>query len=341
MTNLRQVIDDRIIARYKRWASWTLITLYLLILIGGIVRATGAGMGCPDWPKCFGSWVPPTDVSQLPDNYQEIYGAKLKGEIEFNPVKTWIEYFNRLSGVFTGGWIILTLLASIPFLKSNQRSIFFLSLSAFILVVFQGWLGSKVVSTELHPVMVTLHMLLAIVIVFILLFSYAKVSYIDRLKVEDLKGGTSVLNNWVLVSMALLTIQIMIGTQVREEIDLAVLSLGYEARSSWVESAGLSYVIHRSFSILVVVSAAGLWYQLKRRTSERGVMRGLSDWMVGVLLFEIFAGIGLGYFSVPAFLQPIHLTLSILLLGIQFVLFLFLNAERIFKKRTAELIAAE
>ncbi len=41
-------------------------------------------MGCPDWPKCFGSWVPPTDISQLPSNHKEIYGEKLKGEIEFN-----------------------------------------------------------------------------------------------------------------------------------------------------------------------------------------------------------------------------------------------------------------
>ncbi len=341
MTNLKQVIDDRIIARYKRWAAWTLITLYLLILIGGIVRATGAGMGCPDWPKCFGSWVPPTDVSQLPENYKEIYGAKLKGEIEFNPVKTWIEYVNRLFGVFTGGWIFLTLLASVPFLKSNQRSVFFLSLSAFLLVGFQGWLGSKVVSTELHPVMVTLHMLLAIVIVFILLFSYAKVSYIDRLKVEKLKKGASSLNIWLIASVVAVIIQIIWGTQVREEIDMALLSLGYEGRSQWIDSVGTVYLIHRSFSILVLFSVAGLWYQVKTGTSERGVMRGLSDSMLGVLAAEILTGIVLGYFSVPAVLQPVHLTLATILLGIQFVLFLFLNAERIFKKRTAELIATE
>ncbi len=341
MTNLKQVIEDRIVARYKKWAAWTLVTLYLLVLVGGIVRATGAGMGCPDWPRCFGSWIPPTDVSQLPENYKEIYGAKLKGEIEFNPVKTWIEYVNRLFGVFTGGWIFLTLLASIPFLKSNQRSVFFLSLSAFLLVGFQGWLGSKVVSTELHPVMVTLHMLLAIVIVFILLFSYAKVSYIDRLKIEKLKKRASSLNAWLIGSVAVVTIQIMLGTQVREEIDLAVLSLGYGARAQWVESTGVIYLVHRSFSILVLVLVAGLWYQVKTGTNGRGVMRGLSDAMLGVLAAEILTGVTLGYFSVPAVLQPVHLTLAVLLLGIQFVLFLFLNAEKIFKKRTVELMAAE
>src|SRR5690606_38501152 len=107
MTNLRQVIDDKIIARYKRWVIWTLVSLYLLVMIGGIVRATGAGMGCPDWPTCFGSWIPPTDVSQLPDNYKEIYGAELKGEIEFNSVKNWIEYVNRVFVDINGDWNIL------------------------------------------------------------------------------------------------------------------------------------------------------------------------------------------------------------------------------------------
>lgn len=341
MTNSRQVIDDSVIARYKKWVSWTLVTLYLLVLIGGIVRATGAGMGCPDWPTCFGSWIPPTDVSQLPDNYKEIYGAKLEGEIEFNPVKTWIEYVNRLFGVFTGGWIFLTLLASIPFLKSDRRSIFYLSLAAFLLVAFQGWLGAKVVATELHPVMVTLHMLLAIVIIFVLLYAYAKVSYIDKLNVEVVTGSRASLNLWVVIAILIVTIQLILGTQVREAVDLAVVSLGYEAREKWVEETGLIYLVHRSFSIPVVLVVAGLYYQVKKQTTGNGIINRLAWLMGGVLLAEILTGVILGYFSIPAVLQPVHLTLAVMLLGIQFVLFLFLNAEVIFKKRSAEFIAAK
>jgi cytochrome c oxidase assembly protein subunit 15 len=336
MTNSRQVIEEKVIARYKKWASWTLVTLFTLILIGGIVRATGAGMGCPDWPRCFGSWVPPTDVSQLPDNYKEIYGAKLKGEVEFNPVKTWIEYVNRLFGVFTGGWIFLTLIASIPFLKSDRKSIFYLSLSAFLLVGFQGWLGSKVVSTELHPGMVTLHMLLAIVIVFVLLLSFAKVSIIDQVKIETFKNGTWLLNAWVLIAIAISMAQVLLGTQVREDIDLAIVSLGYSGRSSWVESAGISYLVHRSFSVLVLISVLGLSYLTKKNAIGSGVIGRLVKAMVGVLIAEILTGIILGYFSVPALLQPIHLTLAVLLVSIQFVIYLFLNADRIFKKWSAE-----
>src|SRR5215217_7559273 len=127
MTSSNQIIDSKANRRFRRLALNTVIVLYFLIIAGGVVRSTGAGMGCPDWPRCFGSWVPPTEVSQLPANYKELYGAKLKGEVEFNPVKTWIEYVNRLLGAFTGVMIFLTMVASLAFLKSRDKHIFFLS----------------------------------------------------------------------------------------------------------------------------------------------------------------------------------------------------------------------
>src|SRR6218665_74423 len=176
---------------FRKLGVWTIVAVYVLILVGGIVRATGSGMGCPDWPKCFGSWVPPTDISQLPLNYKEIFGAKLKGEVEFNAVKTWTEYVNRLVGVLIGFFVFATFVTSIRSFWKKDRTIVWLSFLAFVLVGFEGWLGSKVVSSELHPVMITLHMLLSVIIVFILLYAVAR-SYTRVIEVEDIKEAGSI-----------------------------------------------------------------------------------------------------------------------------------------------------
>jgi heme a synthase len=314
---------------FRRLALLTVVVVYLLILIGGIVRSTGSGMGCPDWPKCFGSWVPPTEVSQLPPNYAEIYGAKLKGEVVFNSTKTWIEYLNRLFGVFTGLLIFGTLLASIPFLRSD-KPVFYYSLAAFLLVGFQGWLGSKVVSTELSPVMVTIHMVLALVIVFLLLYVMAR-SYKGHLEVEQV-SRKSFLNNWLIVTFILSMAQIVLGTQVREAMDVVMKELGDEQRGEWIENLGLTFYVHRSFSILILGLHIGLVYWLKKN-SHKGILNQLTLVLLSLIVVEIVTGIVLAYFAVPAFAQPIHLTLATIGVGLQFVIWLFLNSKRVFKNQ--------
>ncbi len=323
MTSSTNLIDSRHNRLFRRLTLVTVVTVYLLIIAGGVVRSTGAGMGCPDWPKCFGSWVPPTEVSQLPSNYQEIYGAKLKGEVEFNAVKTWIEYVNRLLGAFTGILIFAVLVVSVPFLRSGHSKLFYASLAAFILVGFQGWLGSKVVSTELHPLMITLHMVVAIVIVFVLLYILAR-SYSDKLAVGKINAEKR-LKTIVLTVIGLSFVQIIIGTQVREAIDLVVARMGYASRSQWIDELGLTFYVHRSFSILVLAANVLLYFRVKKHVTPFSPLYPLARWTLLIVGVEIVVGIILAYMGVPAFAQPIHLTLAVLLAGVQFIMLLSLN----------------
>ena len=322
MTSSTNLIDSRHDRLFRRLTLVTVVTVYLLIIAGGIVRSTGAGMGCPDWPKCFGSWIPPTEVSQLPSDYKEMYGAKLKGEVEFNVVKTWTEYVNRLLGAFTGVLIFAVLLASVPYLRQGRARLFYASLLAFLLVGFQGWLGSKVVSTELHPIMVTLHMVVAIVIVFVLLYILA------RSNAEYLTAGTirneRKIKAIVLGIIGLSFIQIVMGTQVREAMDTVIARLGYAARSQWIGELGLTFYVHRSFSIVVLLANVLMFYWVSKNVSPFSILYSLARWVLVVVGLEIVTGVVLAYLGVPAFAQPLHLTLAILLAGVQFLMWMSL-----------------
>lgn len=326
MTNSSNLTNngDRL---FRRLALLTVIIIYLLILVGGIVRSTGSGMGCPDWPKCFGQWVPPTDVSQLPPDYQEIYSHRGYANTSFNVVKTWTEYLNRLLGVFTGFFIFLTFLASLRY-WAKDRTVTILSFLAFILVGVQGWLGAIVVASVLTPWIITLHMLLAIVIVGMLLYVTAR-TFAAHIQTTQVQNKVD-LNRWLVISTILLLCQVLLGTQVREAVDHIGGQIGEQARRLWIENIGLSFYIHRSFSLLVFGAQLYWLIQFKRQDKEKTVMSTLSNWVIGLIGIEILTGAIMAYFAIPAFLQPVHLTLAIIALGIQFVLLLLLNKERLF-----------
>ena len=308
------------------------------------MRSTGSGMGCPDWPKCFGQWVPPTDISELPSDYKEVYSQyrqqknvkfarylsligmedtagrilsdeSIKEEADFNSAKTMVEYVNRLMGVLVGLLIIALCIKSLGIRRSHPR-IFYFSLATLITVIIQGWFGSIVVSTNLTSWTITIHMLLALVIV-------AQLFYLLLLS-----GGNHVVRNsappiavrWILIAcMVTLLIQVLIGTEVREGIDRLANSL--LSRAEWVANVGTPFIIHRSFSWVVVILHFILLAKLRESRDEKTLTLAVIIIILGTLL----TGTGMAYFGIPAFLQPVHLVLATLTFGLQFFLFLKLN----------------
>ncbi|MGF7218990.1 cytochrome c oxidase assembly protein subunit 15 [Spirosoma lacussanchae] len=308
--------------QFRSLALLTVIIVYLLVLAGGIVRGTGSGMGCPDWPKCFGQWIPPTDASQLPSNYQQLYGAKLKGEVEFNAVKTWIEYVNRLLGVLSGLFVFATLVASFPYLRKD-KPVFWGSLAAFVLIGLNGWLGSRVVATELAHYMITLHLFLAVLVVFALLFVYVRASAANW-QIPFQSIGRKSLNGLVVLTIILSLGQVLLGTQVREALDEVVKQLGYSQRAEWIDNLDWRFYVHRSFSLIVF----GLHVAVIRKVrsiSKGGVLSSLSILLILTVLAEIGTGAIMGYFEVPASAQPVHLFLAIIMIGVQFMIWLLIN----------------
>ncbi|MBC7570722.1 MAG: COX15/CtaA family protein [Spirosoma sp.] len=308
--------------RFRSLAFLTVLIIYLLVLAGGIVRGTGSGMGCPDWPKCFGQWIPPTDISQLPPNYQEIYGARLKGEVEFNPVKTWIEYANRLLGVLSGFFVFATLVASFSYWR-RDRVVVLGSVISFLFIGLNGWLGSRVVATELAHYAITLHLLLAILVVFSLLFVYVRASTTEW-RTNNINPKRRAVNTLLLVTAILSLGQVLLGTQVRDSLNEVIAQLGYDHRDSWIEGLNWRFYVHRSFSLVVLLFHLVVIYRL-RQVQKGGLLNQIALWIAGLVVVEIVTGVVMAYWAVPAAAQPIHLFLAVIIVGLQFVAWLVLN----------------
>lgn len=325
MTNLNSLTDKKE-QRFRSLVSVTVIVIYLLVLAGGIVRGTGSGMGCPDWPKCFGRWVPPTEISQLPVNYQEIYGAKLKGEVEFNAAKTWIEYTNRLLGVLSGFLVLATLITSFSYIRKD-KAIFWGSLSAFLLIGVNAWLGSRVVATELAQYVISLHLLLAILLVFALLFIWVRINTRTN-HFSSLNTLNSKVRSLIILVLILTLIQIVLGAQVRDILDSVVKRLGYTQRDNWIGQLDWRFYVHRSFSLVIFAFHLAVIYQL-RKNAGSGQLTRLTNILITLVVAEIGTGVIMAYLGVPAIAQPIHLELAILMIGLQFSIYLLLSPKLI------------
>jgi len=305
--------------RFRRLGMLTVAAVYCLILIAGAVRATGSGMGCPDWPTCFGQWIPPTHESQLPSNYQQIYADRGYAETTFNAKKTWIEYSNRLVGVLIGILIFLTMVASRGFRKHNAL-VTKLSVAAFFAVVFQGWLGSRVVASNLHPGMITLHMLLAQAIVAMLICAVMR-SQKDVISSDGINQLPELFNKVLIAAMVMTLLQMVMGTQVREAIDIIARSV--ETRSIWIEQLPLIFKIHRSFSSLILFTNLWCVYQVWKHIPASNPMRRFTLGLGALIVSTILIGVIMDRLHIPAFVQPLHLVLASLIFGVQITVFLF------------------
>ncbi|WP_036196328.1 COX15/CtaA family protein [Maribacter antarcticus] len=328
---------------FRKLAKISLILVYLVIVAGAVVRMTGSGMGCPDWPKCFGYYIPPTEASELEWEANKAYkkgqviilnetlrvarkdtttgiefSAKNWEEYTkhdyaiFNPWHTWIEFINRLLGAVAGLATLLLAFASITYWK-KQKKVTLLSWLVVFGMGFQGWLGATVVYSVLQPFKITLHMLMALVIVAFLLYIIFIVNKENKRITYD--KPTFLI---AVAALSLTLVQVILGTQVREFIDHQIDFLGPNAKDLWLQDPTVQFYVHRSLSIGIALINAALAYRiLKFNLGHLKIY-----WIFFILVLEIFTGIAMYYIDFPFGSQALHLVLAAILFGIQFYLVL-------------------
>jgi cytochrome c oxidase assembly protein subunit 15 len=291
---------------YRRSLRTSFFLVLFLVLVGGVVRSTGSGLGCPDWPKCFGLWIPPTNISEIPAEFWDHPLSSSEGKIVFNPLKTWIEYLNRLLGVLIGFAILLQ--AGFSLFASVRREARLLSLLSLILVLFQGWLGSVVVSSDLRPLIISLHLLVALLIALILLGAMFFSGSSDP-QFGLYPSRPNGFRPTVLLATLVLFIQFFLGTEVRSQVDALFREFEFGSRELYAGRLDYKFLIHRTFSLI----AFGLLVMQFRFGGRWFSARNL--WIPGLPLLLSFlliiSGIILNYLCFPAFMQPFHLLLGL------------------------------
>ena len=307
-------MDNIDLRRYRFMGVSFVVGLIFLIWVGSFVRSTGSGMGCPDWPKCFGMWIPPTSVDQLPADYQTKY-AESYGTTTFNAFKTWTEYINRLITGLISILAILTVVFAFPLRRLDKR-IFNFSLAALLLIVLEAVIGAIVVKRNLHTGTITIHTFIALLALIVAISAVLVAYSVSREKEKSdyltLKPMGMV---WSGVGVSLIVlVQMLIGTKVRENVDVVAKALGENARANWVSYLGDYYIVHRIFYYLVAVALMyWVWQLRKYRFFKSGVVRVFSLGVIGLLLCEIAFGISMSLLGIPAVLQPLHLLFAVLI----------------------------
>ena len=316
------------LARASFWLA------FLVVLAGSVVRMTGSGMGCPDWPKCFGLLVPPTQEAQVTwtpgAHYDEgrvlvkddtlwVAQATLvardfdlertRGQWQpylkhdyatFNAAHTWIEFINRLLGALAGLPAILLLLAAA--LSRDLRTTM-LALLGVLALGFVAWLGKLVVDGNLIPHSITIHMLGALAI---LCIDSVIIQGLRGLSVRWHRSARLGLGVALLVTVA----QILTGTEVRETVDV-LLKQGLDRpdlAASLAESQML-YLLHRS-GYWVVLAAHAFWMWRMGPFGHKHVLRA-RNLVALLLLAQLVTGLLFAYGAFPAWAQPLHLLLGL------------------------------
>ncbi|OSY87065.1 cytochrome oxidase assembly protein [Tenacibaculum holothuriorum] len=327
----------------------TLIAIYVIFLAGSVVRMTGSGMGCPDWPKCFGYYIPPTSEEQITwqpnkdykkgmiivkDEALFVAEKDLKTATEFNlnnwskytkhnyakfnKLHTWTEYINRLSSALAGIPFLLLVITCFSFWKENKK-ITLITLGAFALMLFEAWLGKTVVDTNLKPTVITIHMVAGLFIVALLLWLLHIVNKkpFDPTQGDKLKYN-SVFNKLLIVSVVFSLIQIALGTQVRQFIDEQVRLYGFEHKQYSLLNPSFKFYFHRSFTIAIVLVNLAMFYL----NQIKNLGYNLVNWIVFLIFLETITGILMYYAEFPLGTQAIHLLAGSVLFGLQFYLLL-------------------
>ncbi len=290
---------------FARLAVASTAATYLLIFVGGLVRVSGAGLGCPDWPRCFGLWIPPVDAAQIPASIDPAH---------VNFTLLWIEYVNRLVGAVVVGPLVAATLVAAIWSCRRRPAILWTTVAAALLVIFQAWLGGRVVAMELEPLIVSIHLGFALVIVSMLL-------YVAHAAYGGLEPATAAaddpprrLRRWFVALWAVAIVQVFFGAHLRGSLEALALDSPLFSDDELFARLGWWKYLHIGSGVALAALGCVAAVRARRRLGGSATAR-IAEVLAVLLLVQTGLGFAMGQLGLVPLLQVFHLWVASIAIG--------------------------
>ena len=313
--------------RFQKLAVAALVSVLMLMFVGAIVRVTGSGMGCPDWPTCWGCLIPPTSVDQvdfdkLPIERFQKKAARMGRDpssitaetlrAEFNPRHVWTEFINRLFSLPVGFFSLATFIAAF-WQRAKRPLVFWMAFGSLVVVLVNAWMGARVVYSGLAPGVLTTHLALAMALTGMLAYCAWRGTD-EPWRVRMAAAPMAKLRLAVMILLVSIIVEGVLGSQIREMTDEMAKSHLDSPRSTWIGELEASwiYLFHRSFSW--VVFGATIWaWKITTRHHAQGV--GKVEWgVLSIVAIQMLLGLVMAQVHIYSWVQVLHVGLAAVLL---------------------------
>jgi heme o synthase len=283
--------------RFRRLAVVTIAATFVLIAVGGLVRATDSGLGCPDWPRCFGRLVPPAELH------------------------AWIEHSHRL--VASVVMVLVALLVVAAYRTGQERAVRRAAVAALVMVLAQALIGAFVVWWKLRADSVTLHLATALALVALLIYIGFRARYAsDRSRRHGQDRGFVRLAG---AGAGLLYLQMLVGSTVTGHLAGLAYPLNVLLPDLGPSVARIQ-LAHRVLAMVVGALVLAIWVVARRTQRAHPTVTRLAGYAAGLVAVQI----GLGLANVANRLSALtvvpHLAVGALLWGTMVAL--VLHADR-------------
>ncbi len=313
--------------RFQKLSVAALVSVLFLMFVGAVVRVTGSGMGCPDWPTCWGCLIPPTSVEQvdfdkLPiERFQKKAGRMGRDPStitveslrkEFNPRHVWTEFFNRLCSLPVGFFSLATFIAAF-WQREKRPLVFWMAFSSLVVVLVNAWMGARVVYSGLKPGVLTTHLALAMALTGML--AYCAWRGTDKPWRVRMSPAPLARLRWAVMILLVVTLaEGILGSQIREMTDELAKSHVNAPRATWIAEleGSWEYLLHRSFSWVVL--GATLWAWILSVKHRDGGTGWVERTVLGIVLFQMVLGLVMAQVHIYSWVQVLHVGLAAVML---------------------------